>query len=81
MRVEDHGHIFEVPESLIESFRLEFMNEDHDYISLIRDSTWMIKQTVAVMPRLLDDEEIVGDIIKAHAMREALSRIGKLYDA
>jgi hypothetical protein len=47
----------------------------------LRDS-WMSEvEALRADPKALDDVTIVNSFIKAHAMRQAMEKLGMLYDA
>jgi hypothetical protein len=85
MLIEDFDAFFDVPESMIEKYYHEFMqhktNNDRVSICASRDAAILILLSLREDPDKLNDPFYVNNFIKAHAMREALKKLGVLYDA
>ncbi len=85
MIVREAGRAFSIPDNMISQYREDFdgvrNRDDRDYLIFLRNSIIIIVNMVKRDPSLLNDQEVVQDMIKALAMREALKQNKMLHDA
>jgi hypothetical protein len=85
MMIKEFDCVFNVPDEMIKEYEAEFKGymaqQNRDMICGFRDSTFMIIETLREDPEKLSKQFYVNSFIKAHAMREALKKLGVLYDA
>lgn len=85
MLIEELDAFFDIPDSMIDKFYHEIMqhkvNNDRVAICASRDSAFLIIETLREDQDKLRDPFYVNNFIKAHAMREAMKKLGVLYDA
>ncbi len=85
MIVREAGRAFSIPDNIIEQFKQDFddvrKRDDRDYLIFLRNSIIIIINMIRRDPSLLNDQEVVQDMIKALAMREALKQNKMLHDA
>ena len=83
--VREGGRAFSIPDGMIKQFKEEFIdvkkNNDRDYLLFLRNSIIIIINMIRRDPSLLNDQDVVQDMIKALAMREALKQNRMLHDA
>lgn len=76
---------FEFPLELLNKFYEEFKHlpgsKHREKILDIRDLISDILTDVSLDPSMLDEPDIAGQFVRAIAMREALRKLGVLYDA
>jgi hypothetical protein len=85
MLVEHYGSKFEVPDLLIHHFLKNFDSLPgsgyREGICQIRNSIDEILDIVAEEPDIIEEPEYRVDFIRALAMRQAMGRLGILYDS
>ena len=85
MLVEHYGSKFEVPDLLIDNFLKDFDSLPgsgyREGICQIRASIDEILEIVAEEPDIIEEPEYLLDFIRALAMKQALGKLGILYDS
>ena len=85
MMVEHYGSKFEIPDLLIDKFLRDFDSLPgsgyREGICQIRNSIDEILDIVAEEPDIIEEPEYRVDFIRALAMRQAMGRLGILYDS
>jgi hypothetical protein len=85
MKVESHGSEFDVPDLLVSMFLKDFDSLPgsgcRDSICQLRGSIDEILEIVAHDPQVLSLPDCHKDFIRALAMKQALNKLGILYDA
>jgi len=85
MLVEHYGSEFEIPDLLIDKFLKDFDSLPgsgyREGVNQIRDSIEEILDIVAEEPDIIQEPEYLADFIKALAMKQAMSKLGILYDS
>jgi hypothetical protein len=70
-----------VKESDIEEFCLDFYDMSKQNIDFIRDGMYEIIEMAQDEPDLTEDPDFMHELSRAFAMRHALLKLNKLYDA
>lgn len=85
MMVEHYGSEFEIPDLLIDKFLKDFDSLPgsgyREGICQIRDSIDEVLEIVEEEPDILEEPEYLLDFIRALAMKQALGKLGILYDS
>jgi hypothetical protein len=85
MRVSCYGSDIEVPDLLIEKFVNDFNalpgSGFREGVEQLRESINEVVDIVGEAPDLLHEKECLTDFIRTLAMKQALHRLGILYDA
>jgi hypothetical protein len=85
MMVECYGSEFEVPDLLVNMFLKDFEtlpgSGHREGIYQIRESIGNILDIVAEEPEILHEPEYHTDFIRALAMKQAMGKLGILYDS
>ena len=85
MMVECYGTQFDIPDVLIDKFTKDFDvlpgSANREGVYQIRESIAEIVDIVGEDPELLHEHEYLQDFIRALAMRQALNKLGVLYDS
>jgi len=85
MKVQCYGTEFEIPDLLINKFISEFDalpgSSYREGVYQLRDSINEIVDLVAEDPEVLHEREYLEDFLKALAMKEAMQKLGILYDS
>jgi hypothetical protein len=85
MRVECYGVEVEIPDLLIDKFAKDFDSLPgsgaRESVHQLRESIEEILDILTEEPELLEERDYMQDFIQAMAMREAMSKLGILYDA
>ena len=85
MMVEHSGSEFEIPDLLIDKFLKDFDSLPgsgyREGICQIRDSIDEVLEIVEEEPDILEEPEYLLDFIRALAMKQALGKLGILYDS
>lgn len=85
MMVEHYGSEFEVPDLLIDKFLKDFDSLPgsgyREGVCQIRDSIDEVLEIVEEEPDILEEPEYLLDFIRALAMKQALGKLGILYDS
>jgi hypothetical protein len=85
MMVQCYGSEFEIPDQLIDKYFKDFDGLPgsglRENICQIRDSIYEIVDIVEDDPDILHEEEYLKDFMKALAMKQAMDKLGILYDA
>jgi len=85
MMVEHYGSEFEVPDLLIDKFLKDFDSlpgsGHREGICQIRDSIDEVLEIVEEEPDILEEPEYLLDFIRALAMKQAMGKLGILYDS
>ena len=83
--VQCYGSEFEIPDQLIDKYFKDFDGLPgsglRENICQIRDSIYEIVDIVEDDPDILHEEEYLKDFMKALAMKQAMDKLGILYDA
>lgn len=83
--VEAFGGTFEIPDEMIEMYYQEFKDlsspSEKMQVMYLRDITGAVLYALQQDPSRMKKEEHVEDFVRAHAMRQALSRHGILLDS
>lgn len=83
--VEHYGSEFEVPDLLIDKFLKDFDSLPgsgyREGVCQIRDSIDEVLEIVEEEPDILEEPEYLLDFIRALAMKQALGKLGILYDS
>lgn len=84
MLIEEFDAFFEIPDSMIEKYCKEFrecaIENNAATIALLRDASFTMIAAMHNDPKKLDNPELVNGFIKAHAAREAMKKLGMLYN-
>jgi hypothetical protein len=85
MMVSCYGSEFDIPDLLIEKFVFDFNalpgSGYREGVQQIRDSIEEILDIVSIEPEVLEEPEYRTDFLRALAMKQAMSKLGILYDA
>jgi hypothetical protein len=85
MMVEHYGSKFEVPDLLIDKYLRDFDSLPgsgyREGICQIRESIDEVLEIVEEEPDILEEPEYLLDFIRALAMKQALGKLGILYDS
>ena len=85
MMVSCYGSEFDIPDLLIEKFVFDFNalpgSGYREGVQQLRDAIDEILEIVAIEPEVLDEPEYRTDFVRALAMKQAMSKLGILYDA
>ena len=85
MIVECYGEEFEIPDLLIDKFVKDFNSLPgsgfREGICQIRESIGGILDVVTEDPEMLYEPAYLSDFFRALAMRQAMDKLGILYDA
>jgi hypothetical protein len=85
MIVEYFDSEFEIPDILIDKYAKDFDGlpggRCREGVQQIRDSIEEILDIISEEPELLYETEYLTDFVGAMAMKQALSKLGILYDA
>lgn len=85
MKVECYGVEIEIPDLLIDKFAKDFDSLPgsgaRESVQQLRESIDEILDILTEEPDLLEERDYMQDFIQAMAMREAMSKLGILYDA
>jgi hypothetical protein len=85
MMVEHYGSKFEIPDLLIDKFLKDFDSLPgsgyREGICQIRDSIDEVLEIVAEEPDIIEEPEYLTDFIRALAMKQAMDKLGILYDS
>ena len=85
MKVECYGVEIEIPDLLIDKFAKDFDSLPgsgaRESVCQLRESIDEILDVIAEEPEIIEEREYMQDFIQALAMREAMSKLGILYDA
>jgi hypothetical protein len=85
MKVQCYGTEFEIPDLLINKFISEFNvlpgSSYREGVYQLRESINEIVNLVAEDPEMLHEKEYLEDFLKALAMKEAMQKLGILYDS
>lgn len=83
--VEAFGAVFEIPDDMIQGYYEEFkdLKNPSEKLNVIylRDITGAVLSALSKEPHRMKQDVYVEDFIRAHAMRQALSRHKMLFDA
>ena len=83
--VEHYGSEFEIPDLLIDKFLKDFDSLPgsgyREGICQIRDSIDEVLEIVAEEPDIIEEPEYLTDFIRALAMKQAMDKLGILYDS
>lgn len=85
MLIDDVDAVFDVPDDMIREFYIKFQahlkNHERDMICSSRDSSFLVIESLREDKEKLSNPFYVNSFIRALAMREALKKLGVLYDA
>lgn len=85
MLVECYGEEFDIPDLLIDQFLKDFDGlpggKHREGVLQIRGSIDEILDIVSEDPEILYEKEYLDDFIRALAMKQAMGRLGILYDS
>jgi len=85
MMVSCYGSEFEIPDLLIEKFVFDFNalpgSGYREGVQQLRDAIEEILDVVAQEPDILEEPEYRTDFLRALAMKQAMNKLGILYDA
>ena len=85
MLVECYGEEFDVPDLLIDQFLKDFDGlpggKHREGVLQIRSSIDEILDIVSEDPELLYEKEYLDDFLRALAMKQAMGKLGILYDS
>lgn len=83
--VEAFGRTFEIPEDMIDNYYHEFKDlkdpSEKLRVMYLRDITGAVLSALEREPERMKKDVYEEDFVRAHAMRQALSRHGMLFDA
>jgi len=83
--VSCYGSEFEIPDLLIEKFVFDFNalpgSGYREGVQQLRDAIEEILDVVAQEPDILEEPEYRTDFLRALAMKQAMNKLGILYDA
>jgi len=83
--VSCYGSEFDIPDLLIEKLVFDFNalpgSGYREGVQQIRDAIDEILEIVAIEPDILEEPEYRTDFLRALAMKQAMSKLGILYDA
>lgn len=83
--VEAFGRTFEIPEDMIKVYYDEFRDlkdpSERLHVMYLRDITGSVLCALEKEPHRMKQDVYVEDFVRAHAMRQALSRHGMLLDS
>ena len=76
---------FDIPDVLVNTFVKQFESlpgsGQHDSVVMLRNSIEEVLYLFEQDPEVLEEQEYMDDLIRALAVRQALSHHGLLYDA